>query len=291
MPLDNIGGPYGDVMARYGFIPADHQAARFERVVARKIFDETGEELPGYLRIYNEDRAKTLHVTTDGYQLITNEEAFTAFDEAIGRSELDTAGMVVGTDYSHEGARIFRQYLFPNHMVPVKPGVDVALRIVMLNSYDGTTAFRGTAGAFNFVCANTSIFGHEVSGFRMRHSGKADVSEGAKRLVDAAEAFVRETEAWKVWPSIPVSDTQAVGVFKAMPGTSESTVEHLTLAWVTARDHDPIQGGANLWALYNVLTAWATHTASRSNAAAARYSREGAVRRTLETKPWKLLAA
>jgi hypothetical protein len=295
MPRDAIAMPYADVMARHGFIPANHAEARFERVTARKLYDEAGEELPGWLRIYNEDRKKTLHVATDAYQLITNEEAFTAFEDAIGQSELRSGNMQIGTDYSHEGGRIFRQYLFPDHLVPVKPGVDVALRIVMFNSYDGTMGFRGQAGAFNFVCANTSILGHEVAGFKMRHAGKADVSEGARRLVDAAEAFVRETDAWKVWPSIPVSDQQAVEVFKAMPGASDSTVEHLTLAWVTARDRDPHQGGANLWCLYNVLTAWATHTETsgrgKANAAAARYGREGAVRKALDTKPWKLLAA
>jgi len=283
---------YADVAARHGFIPANHQCAQFEQVEARKLFDEDGRELPGWLRIHNVTRGKDLHVASDQYRVITNEEAFTGFEDAIRQSGLRTGDMVVGTDYSHDGARIFRQYLFPDHMVQVKPGVDVALRIIMFNSYDGTMAFRGTAGAFNFVCANTSIVGHEVAGFKMKHNGKADAAAGIRSLVSSAAAFAAEADEWKRWPSIRVEDAQAVGLFKAAPGASEAVAEHLALRWLEARDSGGLQSGPNLWALYNVLTAWATHTEGKGeNKAASRYTREGVVQKAMGTVEWKALMA
>jgi hypothetical protein len=282
---------YADVARQHGFIPADHKAAKFEHVEARKLFDEKGEELPGWQRIYNVTRQKTLHVATDQYRVVTNEEAFTAFEQSIRDSGLNTDNMMVGTDYSHMGARIFRQYLFPDHMVPVKPGVDVALRIIMFNSYDGTMAFKGLTGALNFVCANTCIMGNEIAGFSMRHNSTADVDKAAKSLVDAADYFAKEAQGWRDWPRMHVEDSEAVRLFKAIPGISQAGVEQLTLAWVTARDNDPMQGGPNVWTLYNVLTAWATHTEGKgANKAASRYKREGDVQRTLLTKEWKQLA-
>lgn len=293
MPLD-ITGPYAEQVKRFGFIPANHREPTFERVVLRKVFDEAGTEIPGYLSVFNETKNKTLAVHSDGYQLIPNEVISTAFLDAINESGLDTTDMMVATDYSHEGRRFFEQYLLPAHQVRVKPGVDVALRLVNFNTYDGSGAARGVAGALNFVCANTSIAGNEAARFAFRHSGeKPDIKAAAKAMVSAAEAFVEECRGWADWPHIPVSDQQALRLFKALPGATESSVEHLTKKWVEARDLDPVQGGANLWCLYNVLTAWATHTeASRGkNGVALRFQREGTVQKALATKEWKTLVA
>ena len=292
MPLDALAGPFADLAAKHGFIPANHREPNFEAVTLRPVYDQHGEPILGYQSVWNETRRKTLAVHSDSYALIPNEAISGAFREALDLSSLDTTGMLVAQDYSHEGARFFEQYVLPAHVVEVKPGVEVALRLVNFNTYDGSGAARGVAGALNFVCANTSVAGNEAARFSFRHTGKGhDIKGAAERMVAAAEAFALEARAWRDWPQIPVDDQQAVAVFKAAPGASESIVEHLTLAWVTARDRDVVQGGANLWCLYNVLTAWATHTASRSNGVQARFTREGVVQKALATKEWKLLAA
>jgi hypothetical protein len=291
MPFDNLPTPYADLMTKHGFIPSNHASLNFEKVEVRDLFDDKGDKLEGWQRVVNVDRNATIHVVTDQYKLVPNEVCYAAFEDALHRSNLDLTGMHIGTDMTHGGGRTFRQYLLPAHNVPVKPGVDVALRIIMLNSYDGTLAFRGLAGAFNFVCANTSILGNKAADFTIRHVGKIDIDAAARQLVAAAEGFVQETEGWKVWPSIRVTDTQAIDVFKAIPAVNESTLEHLSLQWLRARDGDSAQSGPNVWTLYNVLTAWATHTASRSNGAAARFQRDGAVRKVIDGKVWKELVA
>jgi hypothetical protein len=287
MPLDALT-TYADLAKQHGVVPADHQAPRFFPVSARKVFDERGDELPGWLRIARDDTGSTLNLASEGYKLITNEMAFEAFEAAIRSSNLSWRNMMIGTDFSHGGARVFRQYLFPDHMVQVKPGVDVALRIIMLNSYDGSLAFRGTAGAFNFVCANTAIIGREVAGFRIRHSGSNDITGGIKSLVGAAEAFVEETDRWKTWPLIDVTDAQAIEVFKKIPQATEPLVADLSLRWLRARDHDLKQGGPNLWCLYNVLTAWATHDATKGKDSFAhtRHEREVRVRKVIDGDAW-----
>jgi len=291
MPFDNL--PYADQMAKHGFVAADHRAPRFFPVAARRMFDETGAELPGWKRIVREDDGRTLHVATDAYEIVTNEEAFAAFEEAIRSSTLRWQTMQIGTDFSHQGARVFRQYLFPEHIVPVKRGVDVALRILMLNSYDGSLAFRGSAGAFNFVCANTAILGKEVAGFRFKHGKSADVTRSARMLVEAAEGFIEETRRWQEWPTIPVADADALGIFRALPQSTPTLEGELARRWLIARDTDEFQGGANLWALFNVLTAWATHEkvkeTARANFAATRHEREVRVQKLLASSAWRKL--
>lgn len=288
MPLD---GSYNDLMERHGFIPADHAAPRFFPVAARNLYDEAGEILPGYKRIIREDDGRTLHVATDAYKLISNEEAFGAFEDALKASTLDLTDMRIGTDYAAQGARVFRQYLLPAHRVQVKPGVETALRLIMFNSYDGTLAFSGRAGAYNFVCANTSIAGHDMASFRMRHAAGIDVAKAITGLTEAAMAHVQEAERQKAWPDVPVADLQALEVFRAIPRATGLLVDHLAHSWLRARDNDPLQGGANLWCLWNVLTAWATHDpeTGKVNAAPIRSEREVRVRQVQEAAAWKAL--
>lgn len=286
MPLD---GSYADLMDQHGFIPANHAAPVFFPVEALKLYDERGEVLPDYKRIVRMDTGKTLNVTTDSYTVVTNEEAFGAFEVELRNSKLDLAGMRIGTDYARDGARVFRQYLLPAHQVEVKPGVAVALRLIMMNSYDGSMRFQGRAGAYNFVCANTSIAGTDIAGFKVKHTGEIDLSKAIGSLVAAAEAHVIETGTWKAWPHIKITDLGARALIQALPGGSRTLVDHLVHRYLVARDTDEKQGGNNVWCLFNVLTAWATHgeVDAKGGSAQIKADREASVRKLTELPMWK----
>lgn len=260
---DGILNNYAGLMQKHGFVPANHREPNeHAKVSIGGIYDEKGEIIAGHKRVYHDDTGRTLAVHTDSYSLIPNEMAFGAFEKALAMSGLDLTDMAIATDYGSHGARTFRQYLLPRHIVEVKPGVSVALRLLMLNSYDGSLAFKGRCGAYDFVCANTSIVGRDFANLGIKHIG--DMAEDrlnvlATALVEAAEAYVQIANDWKRWPMIDVTDTQAIEVFAEIPSASKRLVEHLTHRWVEAVHKDELQGGRNLWALYNVLTAWSTH--------------------------------
>jgi hypothetical protein len=290
MPFDNL--PYADLMEKHGFIPANHAEPTFFPVEALRVFDEKGNELPGYKRIVRMDTGTTLNVATDSYQIITNEEAFGGFEAALRESSLDLTDMRIGTDYSAGGARCFRQYMLPAHRAVVGKS-DVALRLIMMNSYDGSLAFRGQSGFYNFVCANTSVSGTDLSSFRMTHSGSIDVPKAIAGLTKAAEGHLLEAQRMQAWPQIGVSDTRAREVFEHMPQATKMLVDHLVHAWLRARDEDPVQGGANAWCLFNVLTAWSTHgeVKAAGGRGQIRHDREQRVRKLLEHKVWHELVA
>lgn len=288
MPFDL---PYADLMEKHGFISADHAAPRFFPVEARKLYDEKGHEVDGYRRIVNADTNKTLNVTSVGYSLITNERLFSELEDKLRESKLDLTDMRIGTEFARDGARVFRQYMLPAHRVTVKPGVDVALRILALNSYDGSSRCTGRAGAYNFVCANTSIFGTDIAGFKLRHSGDLDLSGAVAGLVKAAEDHVAEASKWRVWPDIRITDVAARALIQTMPGISRVVVDYLVHRYLVARDTDELQGGPNLWTLYNVLTAWSTHgevdEKRKGNfGAQVRSDREEVVRKTVTGAHW-----
>jgi hypothetical protein len=279
---------YTDLMDQHGFIPADHAAPKFFPVAARRLFDDQGHELPGWKRIVREDDGTTLHVATDTYQIVTNEEAFGGFEAALQASTLDLADMRIGTDYAAGGARCFRQYLLPAHRVEVKPGVEVALRLIMMNSYDGSLRFRGQCGAYNFVCANTSVMGKDYASFAMRHAGAIDIPKAIAGLTHAAQEHIETTRRWKAWPGITVTDGRAIEIIKVLPQATETLTDHLIHAWLRARDEAGPQSGPNAWTLFNVLTAWATHadTAIKGGKGQARYEREVRVAKLIEGNAW-----
>lgn len=288
MPLDIMNSPYADQMDKFGFIPANHAQPQFFPVAAYRVFDEKGHELPGYKRIVREDTGETLNVATDSYRIVTNEEAFGAFEVALQESTLDLTDMRIGTDFAANGARCFRQYLLPAHTARVGKS-DIALRLIMMNSYDGSLAFRGQSGFYNFVCANTSVSGTDLASFTMRHSGGLDVPKAIAGLAKAAEQHVVESEKMKVLPLIEVSDSQARAVMESIPQPTKTLVDDLVHRWLKARDEDEVQGGANAWCLANVLTAWATHGDGDRKRVQVRYDREARVRKLMEGKVWKAL--
>lgn len=287
MPLDAMNSPYAKQMEDFGFIPSDHSAPKFFPVECLRVFDEKGHELPGYKRIVRSDTGVTLNVATDSYQVVSNEEAFGGFESALAESSLDLTDMRIGTDYSHNGARCFRQYLLPAHTAKVGKS-DIALRLIMMNSYDGSLAFRGQSGFYNFVCANTSVSGTDLASFKMRHTGGIDVPKAIAGLAKAAEAHVLESARMQAWPQIGVSDTAARAVMETIPQSTKTLVDDLVHRWLKARDEDEVQGGPNLWCLYNTLTAWATHgERAKSNI---RFDREQRVAKLMQGKAWKELA-
>jgi hypothetical protein len=288
MPLD-MTALAGD------FVPMNHREVQPIAAKALKCFDENGTEIPGYHHIVRGDTGATIHVAPDTYTVVQNEMAVDLIERALKSSKLDLTDARFGVDYSHDGARMFAQWILPAHTAVVRPGVEASLRTVLLNSYDGTSAVHGRTGAYNWVCANTSVAGTEYGSFRMAHKGQIDLGPAVARLTRAAEEHVAQVERWKAWPDIRISDATARAVIGSIPLATTSLIDGLVHAWLKARDEDPLQGGDNLWCLFNVLTAWASSKEANAlgiaNRAYRNNDRELKVAKVIEGKLWKEIAA
>ena len=174
---------YQDQMEKYGFIPFNHQKPNFFPANTVPIFDGQGRAIPGHKAIMRQDTGDVLAVHSDKYAMVPYEEHFEIFERAIAESSLKAGDMRIATDFQDNGARIYRQYLFPQHTMMLDTRAaqrPIALRIYMFDSYDGSTAWQGRAGFFDFVCANSAIYGEEVASFKFRHVG--DMVEKAQEL-------------------------------------------------------------------------------------------------------------
>ena len=92
------------------------------------------------------------------------------------------------------------------HMIRFRaPNASLALNevhpeIVMVNSHDGTSAYKLMAGLFRLVCSNGMIVADSlVSSLNVRHSGNiiAEVATGSVELVEHMPAAIDAIARWK----------------------------------------------------------------------------------------------
>jgi hypothetical protein len=272
---------YQDLMEKHGFIPANHVEPISFGVELNGIYDKQGRRIPGHRAVIRTDTGDTLAVHSEKYALVPYQVHFDAFEGAIRSSGLKHDTMRIGTDLTDNGARIFRQYLFPDHQVTFDSGRGertVALRIVMFDSYDGSSAFYGRSGAYDFVCANTSVSGKSIDEIRFKHVGDMalKIEDAAQRLTDSAERFIQEMARLKVWPHIALRPVEFSELVSDMPQSNPRLVDQLTADFSR-------QSGVNLWDAHNLLTTWATHDCPVKTA----LDRQKRVGLLLEGELWK----
>jgi hypothetical protein len=272
---------FASLMDQHGFIPMNHEKPSFFPVNTDHVYDGLGKVVPNYKRVVRGDSGDTLAIHTDSYSLVPYEEHFEMFEEAIRNSGLPIGGMRVGTDMSDNGARIFRQYLLPEVTHEID-GQRIALRIVMFDSYNGTAAFTGRSGFFNFACANQSFFGKSLLNVKFKHTGDLHgrVKEAAEALTMSAVSFQEEAKRLEKWPTVQVDAVKATLLLQALPQGNRTLTNELTARF--ARENNN-----TLWDFYNLLTYWATHgvNAKTSN------DRSKRVLDLVEGKDWKLVEA
>ena len=281
---------YQEQMTKYGYVPANHEAPAWFPVALEDMGTINGEKVPGFKAVVRQDTRQVIHVATDSYTLVPNETVFATFDKALAESKLPIDNMMIGRDMSHEGRRTFVQYLLPDVTEQVN-GADLALRFTCFNSYDGSRPVGFSTGHYSFACANTALNGNALASYSLKHVGEIDIGEIVENLVAAAEQYHSQLIAMRDWPKIPVSDTQAIEIFEQLPGSTKRLQGELLPAWLKAKDDTGQNGGANLWAAYNVLTYWSSHGDGYKEAtkAYARNNREERIAELIESDHWQAM--
>jgi len=271
---------YAKQMEDFGFVPANHESPLYFPVGLRPLTC-MGQTINGYQAVVREDESRVLAVHSDKYALMPNERVYALFDEAIRQSGLDTTNLRVADDISHDGARAFRQYLFPGHVEEIA-GTEIALRIIAFNSYDGSLSARYRAGFYRFVCANTAVIGRDAADFRVRHIGDMEekIPVIAQSVVTSAEGFIANAKRMRRWADVPLTHGDMEQLTKGFAEGNERLENQLFADAMRAN-------AATVWDFYNVLTAWATHASVRSakNAAHAKTVREDKVAKYIDATP------
>jgi len=230
--------------------------------------------------IVNPETEKLISVVGAGYKLEHNGEVFPKFEDAIRLSSLNTAGMTRDVSTSHGEGRTVVSYTFPEHRVSIKDKDEMDLTLTVLNSYDMSWRFRSIMGAFRLLCANGMIVGDPLAEYSGKHTASLDTDRAIKDLGVALEVYLQNTGIWQEYPDIDVTPVQIDTVFGAISKGSKKMLKTLDETFNNIYKEEM---GSTLWALYNTLTDWSTHTkiSNEANAPSIIINREERVRKVL----------
>ena len=231
--------------------------------------------------IVREDTGKVLGVHSAKYKLVRNEDVFPHISDALDRTDIDLRDMTVFDQVDFSGARTIRTYNFPHHSIDIGGGDKVCLQVKATNSYDGSNAFGFLFGGYRFICSNGMVVGTSLARAKRKHTTNINVEEMINKLNIAANSYFENEPMWKKWASTHITDEQALAVLLELAGGNEDGRLYKQLIPMWWKERSAL--GATAWALYQVVTAWSTHTTSRTreNAGTALLLREDRVRNIL----------
>ncbi|USD35471.1 MULTISPECIES: DUF932 domain-containing protein [Vibrio] len=212
--------------------------------------------------VFDIAESRIIKVHGSKYALLKNSIAYDMVNEAINelgrKGILDVDGMHITDSCVAKGGKTIRQYVFPNHSVNVD-GSDVLMRIVVINSYDGSANFSLQVGGFRIVCLNGMVSGSKFLNLNQRHSGNIQLGNIQNRLTTSVKSFEQLGEYWKKMISTPL--TQKVSDNILAQYTLENgrmNIKKFSMMCDLYENHVK-DLGRNYWAMYNALTAHATH--------------------------------
>ncbi|MCG9575484.1 DUF945 domain-containing protein [Vibrio tubiashii] len=236
-------------------------------------------------------RNHIIKVHGNQYTLLKNAVAYDMVQESINNlayaGKLNIEGMHMRTSCVAKGGKAIREYIFPNHTVNVD-GSDVHMRIVVINSYDGSANFSLQVGGFRIVCLNGLVTGSKFLNLNQRHSGDIYLGDISNRISTSVQTFNTMGAYWKKLIETPIERKMSDAIwtqFASRDGKPSITQFNMMEQLFENHVRDL---GRNYWAAYNTLTAWSTHAQVKSgnerNRADVRLKRETDVSRIITNK-------
>lgn len=244
-------------------------------------------KIPGYHAIVDAERGKTLSVVTDNYKLILNEEAYKLADLIIRGVFTDRTIH----DFECYNVRISRSrgsciidLIIPNNFAEVFGNPDESwtpfLRIT--NSYNRRSMLRYEVGFCRWICLNGCIFGQKSFTISIRHDELDSHDQYEKVIRDARDKMGNIDSIWKTilrrleaLREIEISQLMVLPLFCKIFGVkidknkmTDAKRETLTLRakqiMNSAKEYFA-EMGSNAYALFNVMTDYASFPADYSD--------------------------
>lgn len=244
------------------------------------------------------NRSENHLIATHGkqYTLLKNEDAFDAVNKAINNlaneGKIDLDGAFIKDAVVQKGGKVIRQWFFPAHKVSVGQGDNVILRLVVINSYDGSCNFQIQAGGFRIVCTNGLVTGEKFLSLNARHSGDMNLEYMMRNVETAITSFSNMGLYWHQLIKTPLSDKHADLLITELATENQKVSMNKFDMFDRLYQQHKLDLGANYWAMYNTITAWATHYKVNENNIAnlenVRLKREGEVSVFLKNRLWEV---
>ena len=239
------------------------------------------------------------------YQLVPHQDMMKVQAEQLADSPLGGRLRVVDRLFE-AGKKAHRTIYFEDLKADVKSrqGSDsVVPRLDVFNSIDMSWAFQVFSGAYRDLCRNTLVFGGEKAYHqKRRHTRNLDTSALTGKAVLSLDMFQNQREQMDRWASLGLSSRQFVDLLsetickrKARPSDGEEQpVNKSLLNYLGDQfEEEAKELGETMWAGYNALTHWSTHTLEKGREKQkqhdAQRKRADMVRDVLTSEPWQVL--
>lgn len=288
------------------------QAAVFERVPVLADVDGLPKELHGFSAIYNRatNQLVSMRPVPDSYQLVPHQDMLTAQAEQLQDSQLASQRVQVVDRLFEAGKKAHRTIYFSDMAADVKSraGSDkVVPRLDVFNSVDMSWSFQVFSGAYRDLCRNTLVFGGQKAYHqKKKHTRNLDTSALTGKAVLSLDMFTGQRELMDRWAGTSMSERQFSDILEgticqrpARPSDSpdEKPVNKGLLDYLLYQYRDEREElGETVWAAYNALTHWATHTMDTPRAKKTQRShdvqrqRGDAVRDVITSELWGAVA-
>ena len=229
-----------------------------------------GVEVPNKYAIVDAETEKYVSVVGGNYNIIQNEEVFSAVASSIEKSGIKTDGMTVNAMKSETMARQLVSFRFPEHSIEMKHGDVTDMQIVFRNSLDGTWLFRADVGGFRIACANGQVYGDYENAYQNRHTKSFSLNQLIDYLTNSVDRFADIGIRWAEMRGFKITKDQAIDMFleylgkqvkdkeareKLLDSERAITVQHMMGLWTKYFK----QFGSNMYCVYNCMTDHATH--------------------------------
>ena len=230
--------------------------------------------LDGYFGLYNSslDRLLVTRPVSSTYQLVPHHELFSEQAKVLGQSDLPLDNITVVDKLYKYGLQAHLTIFFHDLEKQIANQKDKVLsRIDIYNSCDMSWSFQVFSGAYRDLCQNTMVFGgqkayHQVA----KHTRNLSTTALMTKAQIGLEHWTSQSEQMVNWNASKMSleqfgnilkDTICKKNTKSAQANLVKPVNETKLNYLLDRfEKEQTELGQTMWAGYNALTHWATHT-------------------------------
>ena len=209
---------------------------------------------------------------TKSYKLVPHDELFGNHASILSGGDLPQTNIDVHDRIYDGGLRAHRTVYFNDLTAPIGDGSDVVrCRMDIFNSIDMSWAFQIFSGAYRDLCRNTLVFGGQKSYHQQqKHTKNLEPTALINKAAMGLEMWTGQVDQMNKWRGAKLSNEQFGDILAqsvcyksgaaAEQGHVKPVNERLFNYLMMLFQAEQRELGGTMWAAYNALTHWATHT-------------------------------
>ena len=230
--------------------------------------------MPDYSALQNTATGAILNTRPIGktYNLVPHDLLFSRQAELLNDTDLPTGNVKVVDRVYDDGLRAHRTIHFNDLQTTVGDSSDsVNCWMDVFNSVDMSWAFQVFSGAYRALCRNTLVFGGEKAYHqKAKHTKNLSPEALISKAGGSLEMWTGQRDQMNLWAGAKLSDEQFGEILAnsichkntraAEAGQTKPINERLMNNILYLFDKEKRELGQTMWAAYNALTHWSTHT-------------------------------